>query len=115
MPFARFTTSSRLALPLLQEAAAVALAMPDEYYAGLVQGYREKRAYLVPALAEAGFRVFEPHGAYYCMTDISNFGFDDDVTFARFLVTDVGVAAVPGSSFYSDPASGSQRLRFHFA
>jgi aminotransferase len=99
----------------LQEAAAVALAMPDEYYAGLVEGYREKRAYLVPALAEAGFRVFEPHGAYYCMTDISNFGFDDDVTFARFLVTDVGVAAVPGSSFYSDPVSGSQRLRFHFA
>ena len=99
----------------LQEAAAVALAMPDDYYAGLVQGYREKRAFLVPALAEAGFRVFEPRGAYYCMTDISDFGFDDDVTFARFLVTDVGVAAVPGSSFYSDPASGRQRLRFHFA
>jgi aspartate/methionine/tyrosine aminotransferase len=49
------------------------------------------------------------------MTDISGFGFDDDVTFARFLVTDVGVAGVPGSSFYSDPASGRQRLRFHFA
>jgi aminotransferase len=99
----------------LQEAAAVALAMPDDYYARLVDGYREKRAYLVPALAEAGFRVFEPKGAYYCMTDISGFGFDDDVTFARFLVTDVGVAGVPGSSFYSDPASGRQRLRFHFA
>jgi len=99
----------------LQEAAAVALAMPDEYYATLVEGYREKRAFLVPALAEAGFRVFEPKGAYYCMTDISGFGFDDDVTFARFLVTDVGVAGVPGSSFYSDPASGRQRLRFHFA
>jgi aspartate/methionine/tyrosine aminotransferase len=99
----------------LQEAAAVALAMPDEYYAGLVQGYRDKRAFLVPALADAGFRVFEPRGAYYCMTDISGFGFDDDVTFARFLVTDVGVAGVPGSSFYSDPASGRQRLRFHFA
>lgn len=99
----------------LQEAAAVALAMPDEYYARLVEGYREKRAFLLPALAEAGFRVFEPKGAYYCMTDISGFGFDDDVTFARFLVTDVGVAGVPGSSFYSDPASGRQRLRFHFA
>jgi len=99
----------------LQEAAAVALAMPDEYYARLVEGYREKRAFLVPALAEAGFGVFEPKGAYYCMTDISGFGFDNDVTFARFLVTDVGVAAVPGSSFYSDPAAGRQRLRFHFA
>lgn len=99
----------------LQEAAAVALAMPDAYYAALVEGYRDKRAFLVPALAEAGFGVFEPKGAYYCMTDISGFGFDDDVTFARFLVTDVGVAGVPGSSFYSDPASGRQRLRFHFA
>lgn len=99
----------------LQEAAAVALGMPDAYYAGLAEGYRDKRAYLVPALAAAGFGVFEPRGAYYCMTDISGFGFDDDVTFARFLVTDVGVAAVPGSSFYSDPASGRQRLRFHFA
>ena len=99
----------------LQEAAAVALAMPDAYYAQLVAGYREKREFLVPALAAAGFGVFAPKGAYYCMTDISGFGFDDDVTFARFLVTDVGVAGVPGSSFYSDPASGRQRLRFHFA
>ena len=49
------------------------------------------------------------------MTDISDFGFPDDVTFARWLVADVGVAAVPGSSFYSDPSAGSQRLRFHFA
>jgi aminotransferase len=99
----------------LQEAAAVALAMPDEYYAGLARGYREKRDYLVPALAAAGFGVFQPHGAYYVMTDLSDFGFADDVTFARFLISEVGVAGVPGSSFHSDPASGRQRLRFHFA
>lgn len=99
----------------LQEAAAVALGMPDAYYTQLAQGYREKRAYLVPALADNGFGTFAPSGAYYCMTDISKFGFADDVTFARFLITEVGVAAVPGSSFYSDPAAGSQRLRFHFA
>jgi len=49
------------------------------------------------------------------MTDISAFGFDDDVSFARHLVAEIGVAAVPGSSFYSDPATGRQRLRFHFA
>jgi aminotransferase len=49
------------------------------------------------------------------MTDVSSFGFADDVAFARFLVTDVGVAGVPGSSFYSDPTAGRQRLRFHFA
>jgi len=62
-----------------------------------------------------GRRTFRPHGAYYVMTDISGFGFADDVTFARWLVEHVGVAAVPGSSFYSDPAAGRQRLRFHFA
>jgi len=99
----------------LQEAAAVALAVPEEYYAKLAADYRARRDYLVPALAAAGFRVFPPQGAYYCMTDISAFGFDDDVTFARFLVREIGVAAVPGSSFYSDPAAGRQRLRFHFA
>jgi aminotransferase len=99
----------------LQEAAAVALGMPAPYYAGLAAGYRERRDYLVPALAEAGFGVFPPRGAYYVMTDVTPFGFDDDVSFARFLVTEVGVAGVPGSSFYSDPSAGRQRLRFHFA
>ena len=99
----------------LQEAAALALEMPDSYYADLAKGYRAKRDFLVPALAAAGFGVFPPNGAYYVMTDLSGFGFADDVEFARFLVKDVGVAGVPGSSFYSDPASGRQRLRFHFA
>jgi len=99
----------------LQEAAAVALELPDDYYAALAASYREKRDYLVPALESAGFRAFSPRGAYYVMTDISGFGFPDDVTFARHLVSEIGVAAVPGSSFYSDPRSGSQRLRFQFA
>jgi aspartate/methionine/tyrosine aminotransferase len=99
----------------LQEAAAVALAMPDDYYAGLARGYREKRDYLVPALAAVGFGVFQPRGAYYVMTDVSDFGFADDVAFARFLISEVGVAGVPGSSFFSDADSGRQRLRFHFA
>ena len=99
----------------LQEAAAAALELPVGYYQQLADGYRERRDYLVPALAAAGFRTFMPRGAYYVMTDISGFGFPDDVAFARHLVSDVGVAAVPGSSFYSDPALGRQRLRFHFA
>ncbi|MBI1796860.1 MAG: aminotransferase class I/II-fold pyridoxal phosphate-dependent enzyme [Candidatus Eisenbacteria bacterium] len=99
----------------LQEAAAVALATPDGYYRTLADGYRERRDHLVPALEAAGFRAFRPRGAYYVMTDISGFGFPDDVAFARHLVADGGVAAVPGSSFYSDPAAGRQRLRFHFA
>ncbi len=99
----------------LQEGAAVALSLPDSYYASLAQAYEERRDLLLPALQAAGFRTFVPSGAYYVMTDISGFGFPDDVTFARYLVEDGGVAAVPGSSFYSDPAGGRQRLRFHFA
>ena len=99
----------------LQEAAAVALAMPDAYYTELAAKYRERREFLVPILEQAGFRPIAPKGAYYVMTDLTDFGFPDDVTFARWLVREVGVAAVPGSSFYADPTAGSQRLRFHFA
>ena len=99
----------------LQEAAAVALSLPESYYVELATVYREKRDLLVPALQAAGFRTFMPRGAYYVMTDIASFGFEDDVGFARFLVEGGGVAAVPGSSFYTDPAAGRQRLRFHFA
>jgi aminotransferase len=99
----------------LQEAAAVALSLPDSYYHGISAAYLERRELLVPALQAAGFRTFTPRGAYYVMTDIAGFGFPDDVGFARFLVEQGGVAAVPGSSFYSDPESGRQRLRFHFA
>ena len=99
----------------LQEGVAAALALPQEYYTQLAGRYRERREFLLPALEAAGFRTFRPRGAYYVMTDISGFGFPDDVAFARFLVSEIGVAAVPGSSFYSDPAGGGQRLRFHFA
>ena len=99
----------------LQEAAAVALSMPQEYFRRLADNYRERREFLVPVLQRAGFKPIPPRGAYYVMTDISDFGFPDDVAFARWLVAEGGVAAVPGSSFYSDPAAGSQRLRFHFA
>src|SRR5438132_1202348 len=99
----------------LQEAAAVALSLPDTYYMGLAKDYAERRGLLVPTLEASGFRTFAPRGAYYVMTDISSFGFSDDVMFARHLVEEGGVAGVPVSSFYADPASGRQRLRFHFA
>jgi aminotransferase len=65
-------------------------------------------------LERTGFVCYEPRGAYYIMTDIAAFGFPDDVAFARHLVTDVGVASVPGSSFYSNPASGRTKVRFCF-
>lgn len=98
----------------LQEAGAVALRFPDTYYAQLAQDYLVRRDRLLGILTDAGFRCFKPRGAYYIMTDISNFGFSNDVDFARYLVKEIGVAAVPGSSFYHDPADGGQQLRFTF-
>ena len=73
-----------------------------------------RRDYLIPALEGAGFKCFRPRGAYYVMTDISLFGFEDDVSFTKHLVKDVGVAAVPGSSFYRDPKDGARQVRFAF-
>ncbi|HEU4401904.1 MAG TPA: aminotransferase class I/II-fold pyridoxal phosphate-dependent enzyme, partial [Candidatus Polarisedimenticolia bacterium] len=98
----------------LQEAGAAALALPREYYRRLAEGYRARRDRLLPVLRAAGFKAYVPRGAYYIMTGIDAFGFADDVTFARHLVRDLGVAVVPGSSFYSDPADGSRQVRFAF-
>jgi aspartate/methionine/tyrosine aminotransferase len=98
----------------LQKAGATALSLPPEYYAKLAEGYRVRRDHLIPALEGAGFRCFRPRGAYYVMTDISEFGFEDDVSFTKYLVKDIGVAAVPGSSFYRDPKDGARQVRFAF-
>jgi aminotransferase len=98
----------------LQAAGAVALGLPDSYYEALAAGYRERRDVLVSALDEAGFTTFRPSGAYYVMTDIGNLTADDDVTFARRLTADPGVASVPGSSFYSRPELGRSKVRFAF-
>ena len=98
----------------LQEAGAAALSLPPEYYSKLAEGYRVRRDHLMPALTNAGFRCFRPRGAYYVMTDISAFGYQDDVSFAKHLVQDVGIACVPGSSFYRDPSDGAKQVRFAF-
>ncbi|HUL74238.1 MAG TPA: aminotransferase class I/II-fold pyridoxal phosphate-dependent enzyme [Vicinamibacterales bacterium] len=98
----------------LQAAAAVALNLPGAYYADLAATYRARRDRLMQILQPAGFVCYEPRGAYYIMTDVSTFGFPDDVAFARYLVTEIGVAAVPGSSFYGDPQSGRTKVRFCF-
>jgi len=98
----------------LQEAGALALRSPDSYYTQLAADYLQRRDRLLGILIGAGFKCFKPRGAYYIMTDISNFGFTNDVEFARYLVKEIGVAAVPGSSFYHNPADGAQHLRFTF-
>jgi aminotransferase len=98
----------------LQAAGAYALSLPLEYYEDLQKDYEARRDLILPQLEAAGFATFRPDGAYYVMTDISAFGFNDDVEFTRHLIREIGVACVPGSSFYSDPAKGSQQVRFCF-
>jgi len=99
----------------LQEAAAEALGLPDSYYETLARDYQNRRDALLRSLRAAGFQSFVPRGAYYIMTDIASFGFPDDVAFARHLIESIGVAAVPGSSFYQGPsAGGRQKIRFAF-
>jgi aspartate/methionine/tyrosine aminotransferase len=98
----------------LQEAGAVALGLPDDYYAKLAANYEQRRDVLLEILERHHFTCYKPLGAYYIMTDISAFGFADDVEFARYLVKDVGVAAVPGSSFYKSSTAGRTKLRFCF-
>jgi aspartate/methionine/tyrosine aminotransferase len=98
----------------LQAAGTVALSLPDSYYHDLAEAYQGRRDVLVRALQTAGFGVNVPDGAYYVMTDIRQLSDEDDVTFARRLIGDPGVAAVPGSSFYSRRELGHGRLRFAF-
>jgi aspartate/methionine/tyrosine aminotransferase len=97
----------------LQEAGALALGFSEDYYTSLAAHYQTRRDALLEILERHHFTTYKPYGAYYIMTDISAFGFTDDVEFARYLVKDVGVAAVPGSSFYKTGA-GRTKLRFCF-
>jgi L-glutamine---4-(methylsulfanyl)-2-oxobutanoate aminotransferase len=97
----------------LQEAAITALNFPDEYYAGLRGMYTERRDLFVEALHGAGLSFTAPQGAYYVLADISEFGCPDDTLFCEWMARAVGVAAVPGSSFFSEPTS--TLMRFHFA
>lgn len=98
----------------LQHAGAYALSLPQNYYDELQRDYQKKRDYIVPVLQNAGFKCDAPEGAYYVMCDISDFGFTDDIEFARHLIRNIGVAVVPGSSFYHDKSLGSQTVRFCF-
>ena len=97
----------------LQEAAVAALELPDSYYNDLQQQYTEKRKTFLQYLAAADLRYSEPQGAYYVMVDISEFGWTDDIAFCEWMAREVGVAVVPGSSFFHEPVN--HLIRFHFA
>jgi aminotransferase len=99
----------------LQHAGAAALNMSDGYYRSMAAEYQRLRDRLVVALEACGFVCYQPRGAYYLMTDASGFGFANDVEFSRFLVREIGVATIPGSSFYADPRDGSALVRFCFS
>ncbi len=98
----------------LQHAGAYALSLPQSYYDELQREYQKKRDFIVPVLKDAGFKCDFPEGAYYVMADISAFGFANDIEFTKHLIREIGVAVVPGSSFYHDSRLGSQMVRFCF-
>ena len=98
----------------LQAAGAVAMAFDAEYYNHLALDYRARRDVIVKALEEAGFHFSIPEGAYYVLADFSDLSSLPDDEFARWLTREIGVAPVPGSSFYHDPALGRRMVRFAF-
>jgi aminotransferase len=102
----------------LQEAAVTALNFPDSYYVRLRESYQARRDLLFGKVEEAGFKAFNPKGAYYILTDVAHwlpeYGCADDHEFAMFLVKEIGVATVPGSSFYSTKDLGRTKIRFCF-
>jgi aspartate/methionine/tyrosine aminotransferase len=99
----------------LQEAGAVALELPEDYYRQLQADYHERRDLMMEILTEAGLPASRPQGAYYTMADIGALGFDDDVAAAMYLVREMGVAVVPGSSFYAERGPGRTKVRFSFS
>lgn len=102
----------------LQEAAAVALRFEEDYYRNLAALYQQKRDRLLGILQATGFECWIPQGAYYIMADAGRLmqktGHRNDNDFARWMIREIGVAAVPGSSFYQRPEEGRTRVRFCF-
>ena len=102
----------------LQEAAVAALELPDSYYVSLRESYQARRGLLLGEIKGAGFVAYEPKGAYYILTDVAHFlsryGCRDDHEFAMFLIKEIGVATVPGSSFYAHAELGRTKIRFCF-
>jgi len=99
----------------LQEAGAVALAMPESYYTEMAAGYARRREILCDILERHGFKFNRPQGAYYIMTDVAHFGFDSDIECSTYLVKECRVATVPGSSFFNDKKAGRTKVRFVYS
>lgn len=97
----------------LQEAAVTALNFNDEYYKELLDVYTQKRDFFLNGLQNLDFTFFKPQGAYYVLTDISEYGVKNDVAFCEWMAREVGVATVPGSSFFRN--NSTQYIRFHYA
>jgi aspartate/methionine/tyrosine aminotransferase len=108
--FLTFTTPTPV-----QYGAVAALRAPHHFYEAMRAGYQEKRNLLVAGLEEIGFTAYRPEGTYFVMADHSTFGFADDRAFCRHLVEEYGVAAIPPSVFYADPADGASLVRFSFS
>ena len=102
----------------LQEAAVTALTLPDSYYVWLREMYQAKRDLLLGLIEAAGFVAYKPRGAYYILTEAAHFlrrfRCEDDTAFAMYLVKEIGVTTVPGSSFYAHPELGRTKIRFCF-
>jgi aspartate/methionine/tyrosine aminotransferase len=97
----------------LQEASVTALNLPDSYYESLRSDYTARRDVMLRYLDRAGLTYTKPQGAYYVLVDISEFGRDSDMDFCEWMIKEIGVAAVPGSSFFHEPVR--HLIRLHFA
>jgi aspartate/methionine/tyrosine aminotransferase len=100
----------------LQRAAVTAINMADHYYDELKQKYAERRTMMLEILDGVGIPYFKPQGAYYAFCDISGMGFKSDMDFTKYLVKDIGVAVVPGGSFFGPAAENRHNyVRFCFS
>ena len=97
----------------LMEAAVVGLEFGDEYYSDLRKHYTHMKDLFLGGLRDIGLKFVEPQGAYYVMVDVSEFGVTDDVKFSEWMAEHIGVAPVPGSSFFKENIQNY--VRFHFA
>ncbi len=107
--FLTFTTPNPM-----QHGTAAALSAPGEYFEELRALYTSRRDLLAEGLDRLGFGVYTPEGTYFLLADHRRFGFPDDVAFVNHLIEEVGVAAIPPSVFYNDPADGAELVRFAF-